>query len=122
MTHESDRAYTEWRTADGRWVAVKDMTDGHLVNVINWIIDNRESYTKNVLDAMIAEAKYRQTILFAEGKDYPQKVGKRWKIINAETGAGSIQPPPAEYIEAVKDNPGYTRMFKRTQKKRKEEQ
>ena len=111
-----------WRTADGRSVPIKDMDLGHLVNVINWIIDNRESYTKNVLDAMIAEAKYRKVFLFAEGKDYPQKVGRRWKIINALTGEGGIQPPPAEYIEAVKDNPGYTRMFKRTQKKRKAEQ
>ena len=114
--------YTSWRTADGRSVPIKDMDLGHLVNVINWIIDNREVYTKNVLDAMIAEAKYRQTILFAEGKDYPQRVGKRWKIINAETGAGSIEKPPEDYIEAVKDNPAYTRMFRRTQKKRKAEQ
>ena len=111
-----------WRTADGRDVPIRDMQLGHLVNVINWIIDNREVYTKNVLDVMIEEANYRKVFLFAEGKDYPQKVGKRWKIINAETGLGSIEKPPEDYIEAVKDNPAYTRMFKRTQKKRKAEQ
>ena len=119
MTHDRNKM---WRTADGRSIPIQEMKLGHLVNVINWIIDNRESYTKNVLDAMIAEANYRKVFLFAEGRDYPQRVGKRWKIINAETGAGSIEKPPEDYIEAVKDNPAYTRMFKRTQKKRKAEQ
>ena len=114
--------HTTWRTADGRSVPIKDMDLGHLVNVINWIIDNREVYPKNVLDVMIEEANYRKVFLFAEGRDYPRKVGKRWKIINAETGKGGIEKPPEDYIEAVKDNPDYTRMFKRTQKKRKAEQ
>mgnify|MGYP003353130583 FL=1 len=110
-----------WRTADGRSIPIQEMKLGHLVNVINWIIDNREVYTKNVLDVMIEEANYRKVFLFAEGKDYPQKVGKRWKIINAETGKGGIEKPPEDYIEAVKDNPAYTAMFRRTQKKRKSE-
>ena len=108
-----DTFHTTWRTADGRSVPIKDMDLGHLVNVINWIIDNREVYTKNVLDAMIEEANYRKVFLFAEGKDYPQRVGKRWKIINAETGAGSIERPPEDYIEAVKDNPLYQKMRKK---------
>ena len=34
MTHNRDKI---WRTADGRSVTVRDMKDGHLVNVINWI-------------------------------------------------------------------------------------
>lgn len=108
-----------WRTADSRSIQIKDMEDGHLVNVINWIIDNRESYTQDILDSMISEAKYRQVLLFAEGKTYPQKVGRRWKLVDPQTGVGKIEKPPADYIEAVKDNPAYTAMFKRTQAKRK---
>lgn len=118
MTHDREK---KWRTADGRGIAVKDMQLGHLVNVINWIIDNPDSYPQHVLELMVAEANYRQTPLFAEGKSYPQKVGRRWKIIDPETGKGSIEKPPADYIEAVKDNPAYTAMFKRTQTKRKNE-
>lgn len=112
----------QWRTADGRGIAIKDMELGHLVNVINWIADNPQSYNKSILDTMIAEANYRKVFLFAEAKSYPQCVGKRWEIINPQTGKGYIEKPPADYIEAVKDNPGYTAMFKRTQEKRKKEQ
>jgi hypothetical protein len=108
-----------WRTADGRGIAIKDMELGHLVNVINWIADNRDSYPKSILDTMIAEAKYRQPFLFAEGKAYPQQLDKAWKIVDPKTGVGKIEKPPADYIEAVKDNPAYTAMFKRTQEKRR---
>lgn len=107
-----------WRTADGRGVAVKDMQLGHLVNVINWVLDNPHSYPRSILTLMTAEADYRKVFLFAEGKDYPQKVGRRWKIINAKTGNGSIEKPPADYIENVKDNTAYQSMSKRTQAKR----
>jgi len=107
-----------WRTADGRSIAVKDMENSHLVNVINWIMDNRESYPNSILELMTAEAKYRQTLLFAEGKAYPQKIGRRWKLIDPVTGEGKIEKPPADYIEAVKDNAGYQIMSKRTQDRR----
>jgi len=107
-----------WRTADGRSIAVRDMELSHLVNVINWILDNRDSYPRSALDLMVAEANYRKVFLFAEGKEYPQKVGRRWKMINPQTGAGRIEKPPAEYIEAVKENVGYQSMSKRTQEKR----
>lgn len=116
MTHDRE---TTWRTADGRGIPVKDMELGHLVNVVNWILDNRESYRQSVLDLMVAEADYRKVFLFAEGKPYPQKVGKRWKIVDPQTGKGSIEKPPADYLEAVKDNAGYNRMSKRTREKRR---
>lgn len=108
-----------WRTADGRGIMVKDMELSHLVNVVNWVHDNHDSYPQHTRDLMIAEAKYRQLFLFAEGKEYPQLVDGKWKIINPKTGAGRIEKPPQEYIEAVKDNPAYQAMSKRTQEKRK---
>jgi len=120
MSHELDRERW-WRTADGRSIPIKDMQLGHLVNVINWVHDNPESYTKEMLDIMIAEARYRQVRLFAEGKAYPQLVNGAWRIIDPKTGVGRIERPPADYIDAVKDNPAYTAMFKRTQAKRAKE-
>lgn len=118
MMHDRDK---QWRTADGRGIAVKDMQLGHLVNVINWIGDNRDAYPAHVLELMIAEANYRKTFLFAEGKAYPQLLGRRWKIIDPQTGEGKIEKPPADYIENVKDNAAYQHMSKRTRAKRRNE-
>jgi hypothetical protein len=120
MTHSKNR-HMMWRTADGRGIKVMDMELSHLVNVINWICDNRDSYPAHVLNCMLEEAKYRQIILFAEGKTYPQLVGRRWKMIDPKTGKGFIEKPPADYIESVKDNPAYQSMSKRTQAKREKE-
>ena len=111
-----------WRTADGRGVKLMDMELFHLVNVINWINDNADAYSPHVLEAMIEEANYRKVFLFAEGKEYPQKIGDRWKVIDPQTGTGKIRKPPKEYIEAVKDNDIYQSMAKRTQAKRKARQ
>ena len=119
MTHNRDSV---WRTADGRSIAVKDMADSHLVNVINWILDNPDSYPLTALNRMVAEANYRKTLLFAEGKSYPQLVGKRWRLVDPVTGEGHIVKPPKEYIEAVKDNPAYQTMSKRTQARHAKEQ
>jgi hypothetical protein len=120
MNHESERGRT-WRTADGRSIAVKDMENSHLVNVINWILDNPESYPLTSLNRMIDEANYRKTLLFAKGEPYPQLVGKRWRLIDPVTGEGTIVKPPQEYIEAVKGNAAYQTMSKRTQAKRRNE-
>ena len=120
MSHDVERERW-WLTADGRSIQIKDMKDGHLVNVINWLADNTESYPNSIREAMIAEARYRQTLLFAEGKAYPQLVNGAWRMIDPQTGMGRIERPPADYIEAVKHNPAYTAMFKRTQAKRAKE-
>ena len=116
MTHNREKT---WRTADGRSVPVKDMTLGHLVNVINWILDNPRSYPASALNLMESEARYRQTILFSQGVSYPQVIGDRWKIVDPKTGVGKIEKPPKEYLESVKDNAAYQHMSKRTQAKRK---
>ena len=120
MSHDVERERW-WLAADGRSIQIKDMKDGHLVNVINWLADNTESYPNSIREAMIAEARYRQTLLFAEGKAYPQLVNGVWRMIDPQTGVGRIERPPADYIEAVKHNPAYTAMFKRTQAKRAKE-
>lgn len=112
-------AYRWWRTADGRSIMVADMTDSHLVNAINWIADNADSYTDRDLHMMVDEAMRRQPVLFAEGKAYPQLIGSRWKLVDPATGRGHIVPPPKEYLEAVKDNVAYQEMARNTQRKRK---
>ena len=112
MSH--DREVT-WRSADGRQVKVKDMDIGHLVNVINWVTDNKDSYPASVRVQMEAEAEYRQLTLFAEGKAYPQLVKGRWVLIDPVTGKKGIIPPPKEYRDKVKNNIAYQEMSKNTQ-------
>jgi len=117
VTHNRE---TNWRTADKRDIKVKDMAVSHLVNVLNWITDNPESYTTADYELMESEAKYRQTILFVEGKEYPQFVSGRWRVVNPVTGKSRIDKPPADYVEAVKENAAYQAMAVRTQNRRKE--
>jgi hypothetical protein len=107
-----------WYSADGRSVKIKDMTIGHLVNVINWVSDNKDSYPMSTLDVMIAEAEYRQLTLFAEAKAYPQVINNRWVLIDPKTGKKGIIPPPKEYLDSVKDNVAYQKMSQNTQIKR----
>ena len=108
-----------WHTADGRSIRITEMTLSHLVNVINWIGANPSSYRPRIFEIMVNEAKARQVLLFAEGKEYPQLIANQWKLINPKTGEGSINAPPKDYIEAVKDNQRYQEMSKRTQAKRR---
>lgn len=119
MTHNREKT---WHTADGRSIMIKDMELSHLVNVCNWVHDNHEVYSQSVRDLMIAEAKYRQVFLFAEGQEYPQLVDGKWQIINPQTGKGRIEKPPKSYIKAVKKNSAYQRMRERTQAKREAKQ
>lgn len=112
MSHDRELL---WRSADGRQVKIKDMAIGHLVNVINWVTDNKNSYPADVRPLMEAEVEYRQLTLFAEGKAYPQLVKGRWVLIDPVTGKKGIIPPPKEYLDKVKNNVAYQEMSKNTQ-------
>jgi hypothetical protein len=115
---ELDFREREWGTADGRRVKFKEMELGHLVNCINWTHDNARNYPQHVRDDLIKEADHRKIFLFAEGKSYPALLDGKWQILDPVSGKGSIEKPPADYLEAVKDNEAYQRMAKRTQSKR----
>ena len=117
MSHTEFRE-TEWGTADGRRIKIKDMELGHLVNVLNWVHDH--NYSDRIRASMIAEAEYRRLTLFAEGKPYPREVEGRWMIYDVATKQHIIEKPPAEYIEAVADNPRYQEMSAWVQEYRKQ--
>lgn len=118
----ADLAFREqpWGTADGRRVKLKDMDIGHLVNVLNWVQDHDGVYGDRIKSYLKQEAEYRRIFAFAEGQPYPMinNTG-RWEILDPKTGKGRIEKPPAEYIEAVKDDPNYQRMAKAVREKRK---
>ena len=121
MRTHNDFREKEWGAADGRCIKIKDLELSHLVNIINWVHDHHSKYPDSVRKGMVAEAEYRKLGLFAEGKAYPRKVDGKWKVYDPETKECVIVPPPADYIETVKDNPTYQEMSKWAQKKRQAE-
>lgn len=65
---------TAWWQPDGDVdpILVKDLTDGHLANIINWIFDRQGQYADDDYLMMVDEAKRRQLTGFASGTSYPQ--------------------------------------------------
>lgn len=110
-----------WGTADGRRVRLCDMDLGHLVNVLNWVHDHTGRYSDHVKADLISEAEHRRIFAFANAEPYAGLVDGRWNVIDPKTGKGSVEKPPADYIEAVKDNPVYQEMSEWVQKKRKKQ-
>lgn len=93
----------KWRSADGRTAKIKDLSDGHFTNILNWVADHPGSYSLDICLALVKEAEYRKVILFAQGLPYPEYSGSRWELIDPETGQGCVEPPPQEYLDAVQE-------------------
>lgn len=121
MSKDLDFRERSWGTADGRRVRLKDMEIGHLVNVLNWVHDHDGLYGSSIKEDLIKEAEHRRLFAFNACEPYAGLVEGRWKVIDPATGEGTILPPPADYIEAVKDDPDYQRMSKLVQEKRKKQ-
>ena len=119
MSGDLDFRERQWGTADGRTVRLCDMDVGHLANVLNWVHDHDGVYGDSIKNDLIREAQHRKLFAFTERQPYASLVDGRWKVIDPETGEGSIIKPSDEYLEAVKDNACYQRMFKAVQEKRK---
>lgn len=119
MSADLDFRERTWGTADGRRVRFCDMDLGHLVNVLNWVTDHDGRYPSRVVEDLTKEAEYRRVFSFANCEPYAGFIDNRWKIIDPKSGKTTIQKPPKEYIEAVKDHPGYQEMSAWVQKKRK---
>jgi hypothetical protein len=63
--HIVDRNIVEW-TSFGRFhnepprkTLIKDISDSHLMRIIEWIKHNRSVYTEEILNLMIQEVKFR---------------------------------------------------------------
>ena len=78
----------EWGSADGRRIKIKNLETSHLVNILNWVTDHSKKYSSSIIEGMKAEAEYRKTFLFTEGKPYPQLVNDRWVLLDPTTGKG----------------------------------
>ena len=91
----------EWGSADGKRIKIKDLDDGHLVNILNWVKDRPKVYHTNTYENLIEEAAYRRVYLFAEGKAYPMFQDGNWVLIDPDSGKSFTKPPPQEYYDKL---------------------
>ena len=62
------------------YIPLPEVTDQHLVNILNWIFDQPSRYDYELYEFLENEAKYRSILLFAEGKPRPVKEDDRWLL------------------------------------------
>lgn len=91
-----------WGSADGKQRKIKDLTLGHLVNILNWVNDTANAYPADFISAIEKYAGEQKFILFASKKPYPDRVDGKWMIIDPKTGQGKIEAPPKRYIKKVR--------------------
>lgn len=116
------RAWQVWGTADGKDILVKDITNGHLINILNWMADREKLYNATVRDLMVQEAQYRRLISFCAKEGLPtQDETGRWWLADAETGKLYIEPPPKEYAAEVKKKQDEWKEIMETLRKEREE-
>jgi len=72
--HNSQRSFDRntflWGPEDGDPILAKDLTDSHLCNIINWILNHENQYDDGVLDFMVGEAEYRKLAAFVSKQPY----------------------------------------------------
>ena len=70
------RDTTEWGTANGEQILIKDLTTPHLVNILNWISRNNQQrwrYPQSLIDFLEEEAALRKFTGFMENEPIPEK-------------------------------------------------
>lgn len=69
-----NRETTTWKSADGREILIKDLTDSHVVNILNWIKARSSQYQPGLYEFFEEEAALRRLYAFAEDKPMPTKL------------------------------------------------
>ena len=104
-----------WTAADGKKTKIKDLEVGHLVNILNWIVIEKNAYPKDVINGLVAHAYDIKFRLFSNNKPFPHLADNgKWVIMNPLDGTCKIERPPADYTEAVmaraENEPGMKRL------------
>lgn len=69
-----DREKTTWGSADGRETLVKDLSDAHVVNILNWIQARSSQYQPGLYEFFEKEVELRKFWAFAENNPIPTKL------------------------------------------------
>jgi len=73
-----NRDKTQWRSADGRSIVIKDLEASHLVNILNWIRKNKSNYSPGIYSFLEEEAKLRRLLAFTTNEPMPKKMNDGW--------------------------------------------
>jgi hypothetical protein len=74
----------EWGSIGNMRTPIKDLDASHLVNILNWIDDHRNSYPAYLYGMFEQEAKYRRVLAFSSDEPMPVKQGERWTLDNID--------------------------------------
>jgi len=71
---------------DGRHTLVKDLTNEHLVNILNWVRERPRQYNPSLHPLLEQEANYRKLMAFTANEAIPVKCEDgRWvTMLNGE--------------------------------------
>jgi hypothetical protein len=72
-SHEEFRTTLRWGSVNGKESLVKDLTNEHLVNIINWIMLRPDSYQPSLCFMFEQEAIYRKLEAFSQNQAIPVK-------------------------------------------------
>ena len=75
-----------WETEAGDQILIKDLTDGHLVNILNHIKRNQLTYPAVLYDFMENEAYLRKMRAFTTKKAMPVKLNNGEYALLSEEG------------------------------------
>lgn len=88
------RDITTWRTSDGRVLKVTEMTDGHVMNTVNWLKRNGGSPRSYMLPVLERELQRREARRRVAGEPAPREYVGEWLPYHATEGNVSVTLTP----------------------------
>lgn len=73
-----DRNTFLWGPEHGDPILVRDLTDSHLCNIINWVLEHELHYGQDILDFMLEEAELRKLPAFVNNQPYIVTTGVKF--------------------------------------------
>jgi hypothetical protein len=80
MNYTEFRETITWGSEDGKSYRIPEITDSHLVNILNWIKDRPKQYPTDLYGLFEQEAMLRKLVCFAKGEPVPTKQDERWML------------------------------------------
>lgn len=80
MNYAEFRETMTWGSEDGKTYKIPEITDSHLVNILNWIKARPKQYSAGLYELFEEEARFRKLVCFAKDAPIPTKQDERWML------------------------------------------